>query len=291
MKISNKNHVVFTGCLVLAVFGHNAYSAPVLSTDAQFIVGDTLVANDPASGPPPATISSGLTTAQGSSVDFAGDAFAHAVSTTGVGAVRADGVFAFGDSDHELRATASFGETVSNSSATTQNYFYDFNVFGPLLEIDDYAFGSGATVEYSIQIELDGTTIWNSAATLLGGAGGFSLTQTGTDLGASFFCLSSGCDETSPGTRFGYTFGDFSDRLSLGAIANGDSFTLETIMAVSVSTPPFEKGGLALIGDPGSIGTSPGISGSVGVVPVPAAVWLFGSGLIGLVGLARRKAA
>lgn len=33
------------------------------------------------------------------------------------------------------------------------------------------------------------------------------------------------------------------------------------------------------------------IPGSVTVVPVPAAVWLFGSGLIGLVGLAKRKKA
>jgi len=30
--------------------------------------------------------------------------------------------------------------------------------------------------------------------------------------------------------------------------------------------------------------------GAVAVVPVPAAVWLFGSGLIGLIGIARRKA-
>jgi hypothetical protein len=30
-------------------------------------------------------------------------------------------------------------------------------------------------------------------------------------------------------------------------------------------------------------------SGNVGAVPVPGAVWLFGSGLIGLLGLARRK--
>ncbi len=30
-------------------------------------------------------------------------------------------------------------------------------------------------------------------------------------------------------------------------------------------------------------------SGDVSAVPVPAAVWLFGSGLIGLLGLARRK--
>ncbi|MBI5783055.1 MAG: VPLPA-CTERM sorting domain-containing protein, partial [Gammaproteobacteria bacterium] len=31
--------------------------------------------------------------------------------------------------------------------------------------------------------------------------------------------------------------------------------------------------------------------GDVAVVPVPAAVWLFGSGLLGLIGVARRKAA
>ena len=32
-----------------------------------------------------------------------------------------------------------------------------------------------------------------------------------------------------------------------------------------------------------------GASGSWSVVPIPAAVWLFGSGLIGLIGIARRK--
>ena len=32
-------------------------------------------------------------------------------------------------------------------------------------------------------------------------------------------------------------------------------------------------------------------SGDVSAVPVPAAVWLFGSGLIGLLGLAKRKRA
>ena len=39
--------------------------------------------------------------------------------------------------------------------------------------------------------------------------------------------------------------------------------------------------------------TYPGgeIRGQVGVVPIPATVWLFGSGLLGLVGMARRKKA
>ena len=151
--------------------------------------------------------------------------------------------------------------------------------------------GPDATIQYSIQVQLNSLTIWDSAATLFGGRLGYTLTQTGTDLGATFFCIDSGfgCDEINPGSRFGYTFGDFSDRLLLGAIPDGESFTLETIMNVSVSAPPFEMGGLAFIGDPSTIGTDPGISGSIGIVPVPAAVWLFGSGLLGLVGIARRK--
>jgi hypothetical protein len=31
--------------------------------------------------------------------------------------------------------------------------------------------------------------------------------------------------------------------------------------------------------------------GDIGAVPIPAALWLFGSGLLGLVGMAKRKAA
>ena len=37
--------------------------------------------------------------------------------------------------------------------------------------------------------------------------------------------------------------------------------------------------------------TSTSFSGSITPVPVPAAAWLFGSGLVGLIGVARRKAA
>ena len=40
----------------------------------------------------------------------------------------------------------------------------------------------------------------------------------------------------------------------------------------------------------GTGATADSFTVNIGAVPVPAAVWLFGSGLIGLVGLARRKA-
>lgn len=293
MKKSFSSFLTCAGLPLLLTLGYSAHAVPVLSTDARFLIDGGLVADDPASGPPPATISSLVTTDRGFSVEFARDAFAAAASTSGNGSVRADGVFAFPPGEHELQARATFGEVVTNTTGATQDYFFDFNVVGPLLEIDDYVFGPVATIQYDITIELDGAPIWSSAAALVGGQPGFTLTQTGTDLGATFFCLSAGCTEATPGNRFGYTFGDFSDRLSLGAFADGASFTLETILDVSVSSPPFEMGGLALIGDPSNIGTAPGVSGSVsvGVIPVPAAVWLFGSGLLGLVGLARRKAA
>ncbi len=45
-----------------------------------------------------------------------------------------------------------------------------------------------------------------------------------------------------------------------------------------------------LVGYAGTMGAIP-VSLNISAVPVPAAVWLFGSGLLGLVGVARRKAA
>ena len=63
-----------------------------------------------------------------------------------------------------------------------------------------------------------------------------------------------------------------------------------------IDTPAFDKG-LANIPPftmPASIpsNTLPGNNfGQTAVIPVPAAVWLFGSGLLGLVGMARRKKA
>ncbi len=68
----------------------------------------------------------------------------------------------------------------------------------------------------------------------------------------------------------------------LGALADFDSFF--TSFTGSALNGPKSKGkptALTIAGTWGSL--------DVAVVPVPAAVWLFGSGLIGLVGIARKN--
>ncbi len=67
---------------------------------------------------------------------------------------------------------------------------------------------------------------------------------------------------------------------STAACEAGATFTLDY-----AATIPF--------GDPSGFGGVPYalhlVGGTIGEVPVPAAVWLFGSGLVGLLGIARRK--
>ena len=55
-----------------------------------------------------------------------------------------------------------------------------------------------------------------------------------------------------------------------------------TFAASDITTPPF----LEDVNITNPIGE---VLGSVQVVPIPAAVWLFGSGLLGLIGIAKRK--
>jgi hypothetical protein len=67
--------------------------------------------------------------------------------------------------------------------------------------------------------------------------------------------------------------------------ATGDTFTLTYLATVPVGDPSGFGGvnyQLNLVGS---------VAAGAPAVPVPAAVWLFGSGLVGLVGVARRRKA
>jgi len=78
------------------------------------------------------------------------------------------------------------------------------------------------------------------------------------------------------GVPLGYTSGT---NISGSATKNGSSF----------SSIGFTPGSYVSTFSNGSITDS--ITVNIGVVPIPAALWLFGSGLLGLIGMARHKKA
>lgn len=252
-----------------------------LNTDAQYFIGGGLIDGDPMTSPG-GTITSLVTTTNGGTIDFSGDAFATAVNSNGITAVQANGILVSGGSQiHELRAEAIFSEEFTNNSGITQSYTYDFFVPAPSLRIADFVFGPDATISYNMAINViansTSTPLWNSSAILQGGRPGFTLTELGTDLGGTFVCFDTGCDPSNPGAIFGYDFNPFSDILSLGTFANGESFTLEVLVEVSVSTLPFELGGFATIGDPGNV-SGEGFGGTITSQPVPEPLTILGVG-------------
>ena len=72
----------------------------------------------------------------------------------------------------------------------------------------------------------------------------------------------------------------YPDALTALSHAQSSTFTLSNSGVVSF-----------LLTDTANLDNRGGMSLSVNAVPIPAAVWLFGSGLIGLIGVARRKKA
>ena len=101
------------------------------------------------------------------------------------------------------------------------------------------------------------------------------------------FGISSGTTDNVAGTVNGITMnawsavtGDFSvASIQMQAVGAGDSF----LSLSEYGLNPWASGG-ALI-NPSFVDSSVTVS----AVPVPAAVWLFGSGLIGLISIARKK--
>ena len=103
---------------------------------------------------------------------------------------------------------------------------------------------------------------------------------------------------TVPGSE-SITWGNFSNVLNPGHAVPASMATIN-LTALGAGTAVF-----TLIDDPGAGGwfdaafgdATPAFTGAsvsiagVSVIPVPAAVWLFGSGLLGLIGIARRRAA
>ena len=269
-----------------------AFAVTSFETDAMRDTASGLV-SDPQG---PATTGSILSEvivpfSDGGDISGGGNAFARgAADDTGAGAVAVDGLFfSGGPTLSSLTATSILTSELTNDSGGDIPFLYEFFLPGPRLTLADGA-GMSETDDptirafFDFRVSLDfGSGFLPSIVSqgeLKGGLVSHTLGTAGTDpLGSTFF---------GDFSSFGYQFDDLNSAIS-GFLADGQTVTVKSQLFVSLSAPGFETGGAASIGDPLNLSAG-AFSGSFSVIPVPAAVWLFGSGLIGLIGVARRKA-
>lgn len=111
------------------------------------------------------------------------------------------------------------------------------------------------------------------ATTLVTQTGGtFNWAGTSPEQGTFSYSVNLAAGETAFGTYFTWSV---NPNIPVVAVFNQDGSAGQ---GVAMQVGPFP-------------GQTPTFQGTVSAVPVPAAVWLFGSGLLGLVGVARRKKA
>jgi hypothetical protein len=231
----------------------------------------------------------------GGTIDFSGQGYARAAANdTGAGAVAVDGSFFNGSPTlNSLTGLSTLTSDVTNNTGGVVPFTYDFFLPGPRLTLADFA-GLSETDDPTIRAFFDFRVSLDfgsgflpyvvSQGELKGGLVSHTLGTAGTDpLGSTFFT-----DGNYPNSIFGYQFDNLGSSVT-GFLADGETVAVKTSLFVSLTAPGFETGGAAWIGDPLDLSAG-AFSGNLSIVPVPAAVWLFASGLIGLAGLARRKA-
>ena len=157
-----------------------------------------------------------------------------------------------------------------------------------------------ADLTWSANANIAGSMTWQqandwAADLTIGGIGGWRLADTlQPDASCSF---GYNCIGSEMGNLFYNVLGNSAGSLTnTGPFSNVQSFIYWS--ATEYATDPQDLAWSFNMNDGGQFGTYKVYddryawavqSGDVSAVPVPAAVWLFGSGLIGLVGLARRK--
>jgi len=187
-----------------------------------------------------------------------------------------------------LQADATFFSGTANSISALTTWEESPLISGPNsitlfikpgeLTIVDFAsivFSHAVSARYRIELSLNGSVIFFSEAVLSGGAGGLTLTETGTDLGGTPFS-----NADFPSNVRGYTFDGLFTTIDLGNLTTSD--VVRYTMEVSVSGPGLETGGFARVGDPFDLSGS-GSSIAFGV-PEPSVALLLGvAGAFGLV--------
>jgi hypothetical protein len=192
-----------------------------------------------------------------------------------------------------LQADATFFSGLSNAVSARTTWEESPSVSGPNsitlfikpgeLTIIDFAsivFSHAITARYRIELSVNGNIVFFSEASVSGGPGGLTLTESGTDLGGTLFT-----DANFPRNVRGYTFDPFITTIDLGNLTTSD--VVRYTMEVSVAGPGGEVGGFARVGDPFDL-TGSGSSIAFGV-PEPSIALMLG--VVGAISIAVLRAA
>lgn len=158
-----------------------------------------------------------------------------------------------GSGHYEASGTLNMAETFVNNTGGARNYFFDFTISqGSLSAFDDQGFDAGEYVMagYSVEIKVNGATLWMSDAELTTDSIGSSLVRSGVELGTY-----------TPGNSF-YSWGEYSDTLALGIFDPGETIDLEYLVTA------YSEGDTGFATDCGYGGYGDGYGDTVGVLNV-----------------------
>ena len=290
---------LITACVVLigVVAGSAARAAPTITTFAEYSVGPVTDAGGPLTplpGDPP--LRSTVSTTNGASLcGITGACLAGQSSTANAVASQYDTVSGLFSA---LTADATFyrggGNLQSITSRTTwrdspvaagPNAITLFIKPGELTFSDFAGMGLAAPAieaSYLIELTLNGVPVFSSQAALRGGVIEHTLTESGTDLGGTFFR-----DAVYEFNVRGYRFDPYITTIALGVLAITD--VVEYILQARVSGPGFETGGRAIIGDPFDLAGEGSSIRFAGPVPEPRRYLMLIFELALLAGLDRQK--
>ena len=211
----------------------------------------------------PATSGSSLSTLlmpEGQSLDGLGPAVGRAAQNdVGVSAVQAE-VKCIRPGIGVVTSKTSWSATATNNSNRLAEFIYQFYIEAPKLELLDPSDTSmePATASYEVTVKVNGQKVFSSEATLRGRREGHTLTESGTDLGGTFFSLQGG-------NRYGYQFSPYQGILSLGFYPPGESVFVESSLQVVARAVSIEAGSHAQVGDPLDLGSEPGMYSTITV--------------------------
>jgi len=286
-------------CSLLLIFNTNLFAATVTidasNTDSGWTATDSSRINGidivPAGGPVVINDSGAYTTAS-DVVDSGEIAFYSYIEADSNGQFRGEvSSAAFTAIGAYTQADFEWIDTFTNTGLSAANYFYNLNIDSGDLFIDEAYYsaaavsaGGSGVVSYSLEVLLDGVSVWNSAASLSSLTG---LNTTGSDIG--------GVLSTSGNA---YSWAASSTTIDLGLVNAGSSADITYRMSIKSTTfgTPFGGAGTTAtsrFGDPFSLSSVPNVLSAKPVnsisVPETGSLFLLIAGLFGLTLRQRNK--